>query len=97
MNMHTSSELATKTRAVCGTAREQGCAIIATNGKADLAMIDLSPFDTINEFIHVYDEWRMKAARNRMHAQAERVPMTLDDIDAEIAVTRAESRMESGR
>ena len=92
MNMFTSSELATTTRKVCNEARKQGCAFITTNGKADLAIIDLSSFGTINEFIHTYDKWRSEAALQRMRAQASERDMTFDDIEAEIASARAERR-----
>ena len=90
MNMYTSSELATRTRKVCDAARTQGCAVITTNGKADLAMIDLSGFDTINDFVHAYDGWRMEAAMRRMQAQMASAGITDDDIESEIAAARAE-------
>ncbi|MBR7073635.1 MAG: hypothetical protein IKI39_00855, partial [Oscillospiraceae bacterium] len=66
MNMYTSSELATKTKMVCDAARSQGCAIISTNGKADLAIISLGDFETINEFVHMYDSWLGAGAVARM-------------------------------
>jgi hypothetical protein len=88
MNMFTSSELATTTRKVCDAARSQGCALITTNGKADLAMIDLSGFESINDFVHVFDKWRSEAALRRLRAQAEQADMGFEDIEAEISAVR---------
>ena len=88
MNMFTSSELATTTRRVCDAARNQGCAFITTNGKADLAMIDLSGFESINEFVHTFDQWRSQAALRRLRAQAERVAVDFEDIEEEIGLAR---------
>ena len=88
MNMFTTSELATTTRKVCDAARSQGCALITTNGKADLAIIDLSGFDSINDFVHALDSWRAQAALRRMRAQADKVNMTSEEIEAEIAKVR---------
>lgn len=88
MNMFTSSELATTTRKVCDVARSQGCAVITTNGKADLAMIDLSGFDSINDFVHVFDKWRLEAALRRLRTQAEQGEMSFEDIEAEISAVR---------
>ena len=88
MNMFTSSELATTTRKVCDAARNQGCALITTNGKADLAMIDLSGFDSINDFVHVFDKWRSEAALRRLRAQAEQVDMSFEEIEAEVNAAR---------
>ena len=86
--MFTSSELATTTRKVCDAARRQGCAFITTNGKADLAMIDLSAFDSINEFVHLFDKWRSQAALERLREQADRNSMTFEEIEAEITSVR---------
>ena len=88
MNMFTSSELATTTRKVCDTARAQGCALITTNGKADLAMIDLSCFDSINDFVHAFDRWRSEAALGRLRARAAENDMSFEDIEQEIVETR---------
>lgn len=88
MNMFTSSELATTTRKVCDAARSQGCALITTNGKADLAMIDLSGFESINDFVHMFDQWRASAALRRLQSHASSVEMSLEDIEAEIAQVR---------
>lgn len=90
MNVFTSSELASKTKAVCDTAREQGCAVITTNGKADLAMIDLSHFETINDFIHEYDLWRTQTALRNIKAKTQNVDISLEEINAEIKAARAE-------
>ena len=89
MNMFTSSELATTTRKVCDAARAQGCALITTNGKADLAMIDLSCFDSINDFVHAFDRWRSEAALRRMRLQASSSDVGFEDIEREIAETRS--------
>ena len=88
MNMFTSSELATTTRKVCETARTQGCALITTNGKADLAMIDLSCFDSINDFVHAFDRWRSEAALKRLRSRASAIDMDFEEIELEIAETR---------
>ena len=88
MNMFTSSELATTTRKVCDVARSQGCALITTNGKADLAMIDLSCFDSINDFVHAFDRWRSEAALRRLRARASANDVNFEDIETEIAETR---------
>ena len=88
MNMFTSSELATTTRKVCDAARSQGCAVITTNGKADLAIIDLSVFGSINDFVHALDAWRSQAALRNLRAQAAKVSMSYEDIEAEIAAAR---------
>ena len=88
MNMFTSSELATTTRKVCDAARNQGCALITTNGKADLAIIDLSCFESINDFVHELDKWRSEAALRRLRAQAEQVDMGFEEIEAEISAVR---------
>ena len=92
MNMFTSSELATTTRKVCDAARSQGCAVITTNGKADLAMIDLSGFDSINDFVHALDKWRSEAALSRLRAQAEQVAMSFEGIEAEVNSARKARR-----
>ena len=92
MNMFTSSELATTTRKVCDAARTQGCALITTNGKADLAMIDLSGFESINDFVHVFDQWRASAALRRLRSQALGIDMSFEDIEAEIAQVRKDSK-----
>lgn len=96
MNMFTSSELATTTKKVCDAARDQGCAFITTKGKADLAMIDLSAFASINEFVHVFDSWRMEAALRRVRAKAAEVEMSFEDIEAEIMATRNADAVEAG-
>ena len=88
MNMFTSSELATTTRKVCDAARAQGCAIITTNGKADLAMIDLSVFESINDFVHQLDLWRSQSALQRLRSQASEIEMSFEDIEEEIAEVR---------
>ena len=88
MNMFTSSELATTTRKVCDSARTQGCAIITTNGKADLAMIDLSGFASINDFVHMLDRWRSESALQRLRAHAAESEMTFEEIEAEISAAR---------
>ena len=88
MNMFTSSELATTTRKVCDVARSQGCALITTNGKADLAMIDLSGFESINDFVHVFDKWRSEAALRRLRVQAGQADLGFEDIEAEIGAVR---------
>ena len=92
MNMFTSSELATTTRKVCDVARTQGCALITTNGKADLAMIDLSGFESINDFVHVFDQWRASAALRRLRSHAAGADATFQDIEAEIAQARDDAR-----
>ena len=92
MNMFTSSELATTTRKVCDAARNQGCALITTNGKADLAMIDLSVFESINDFIHTLDRWRSEAALQRLRARAGEREMSFEEIEAEIATTRKSNK-----
>ncbi len=89
MNMFTSSELATTTRKVCETVRNQGCAFITTNGKADLAMIDLSAFDSINDFVHEFDRWRSEAALRRLRSQASRTEISFEDIETEIKAVRS--------
>lgn len=94
MNVFTSSELATKTKAVCDTARERGCAVMTTNGKADLAMIDLSRFETINEFVHEYDIWRAQTSLRRIWAQTRNGDITEEEINAEIQAARAERAAE---
>ena len=97
MNMFTSSELATTTKKVCGEARRQGCALITTNGKADLALFDLSSFETINEFVHVYDRWRAESTLRRMRAHAAEIDMSFDEIEAEIAAARSDKADEGTR
>lgn len=92
MNIFTSSELATKTKTVCDTARNRGCAVITTNGKADLAMIDLSRFETINDFIHEYDRWLADAALRSIWAKTTNSDISEEDIANEIAATRAERK-----
>ena len=88
MNMFTSSELATTTRKVCDAARDQGCAFITTNGKADLAMIDISCFESVNEFVHVLDRWRSEAALRRLRFQAAKSDVAFEEIEGEIAAAR---------
>ena len=92
--MFTSSELAARTKKVCDAARTQGCAFITTNGKADLAMIDLSAFDSINDFVHALDSWRAQAAVQRMraHTAAEAETLTSADVEAEITAARKNRR-----
>ena len=92
MNMFTSSELATTTRKVCDAARNQGCALITTNGKADLAMIDLSAFESINDFIHTLDRWRSEAALQRLRTRAAESEVSREDIEAEITAARKGAR-----
>ena len=94
MNMFTSSELATTTRKVCDTARSQGCVFITTNGKADLAMIDLSCFASINEFVHAFDRWRSQSALQRLRSQAAKSNTSFQGIEEEIAAARRENRVE---
>ena len=92
MNIFTSSELASRTKAVCDEARRQGCAIITTNGKADLAVIHLGEYETINEFVHAYDSWRMSSSVKRMRGQSAGESLSMDEIDAEIRAARDEER-----
>ena len=91
MNMFTSSELATTTRKVCDAARSQGCALITTNGKADLAIIDLSVFGSIGDFVHALDKWRSQAALRNLRAQAAETSMSYEGIEAEIAAARKDA------
>ena len=94
MNIFTSSELASKTKAVCDEARRQGCAIITTNGKADLAVIHLGEYETINEFVHAYDSWRAMNSVRRMREGSVGESLTMDEIEAEIRVARDEAHGE---
>ena len=91
MNMFTSSELATTTRKVCDVARNQGCALITTNGKADLAIINLSCFESINDFVHALDRWRSEAALKRLRSRAAESEMSFNEIEAEIADARKDA------
>lgn len=97
MNVFTSTELASKTKTVCATVREDGCAFVTNNGKIDCMMIDLSTFDTINEAIHSYDQWVAQHELERMWQRNAESAITLDDIDAEIAAVRAERREKAAR
>lgn len=74
MNVFTSTELASKTKAVCATVREDGCAFVTNNGKIDCMMIDLSMFDTINEAIHSYDQWSPSTSWNACGGGTRRAP-----------------------
>ena len=97
MNIFTSSELASKTKAVCDTARSQGCAVITTNGKADLAMIDLSRFETINDFVHEYDRWRAETSLRNIWAKTDGTDISEEDIAAEISAARAERKRRTAK
>ncbi|MEI3377149.1 MAG: hypothetical protein V8R08_04855 [Coriobacteriales bacterium] len=89
MNIYTSSELATKTRAVCDDVKQQGCAFVTNNGKAEIMMIDLSGFDSLNDAVHSYDQWVGQRALEALWRQSDSQPMTLAEIDEEISSVRA--------
>ncbi|WP_172623432.1 hypothetical protein [Arabiibacter massiliensis] len=90
MNVYTSSELASRTKAVCDAARTQGCAYISTNGKIDLMMVDLSDFETLNDAVRSFDEWTaMRTLRNIWSKTAAR-PLSDEEIEQEIAAARSE-------
>ena len=97
MNIFTSSELASRTKAVCDEARRQGCAIITTNGKADLAVISLDDYETVNDFVHAYDSWRIASSVKRMRSGSAGIALSMDEIDAEVRAARDEAREERAR
>lgn len=92
MNVFTSTELSSKTKAVCEAVRSQGCAFITNNGKIESMMVDLSAFDTLNEAVHSFDQWQMQRQLDALWQHNADSAITLDDIDAEIAAVRAERR-----
>lgn len=86
-----------KTKTVCRTVKEDGCAFITNNGKIDCMMIDLSMFDTINDAVHSYDQWVAQRDLERMWRRNADSAITLEDIDEEIAAARAERRERADR
>ena len=90
MNVFTSTELASKTKAICQTVREQGCAFVTNNGKIDCMMVDLSMFDTLNDAVHSYDRWLAQHELENIWRNTADSTITTDDINAEIAAMRAE-------
>lgn len=92
MNIFTSSELASKTRAVCDNVKEQGCAFVTNNGKAEIMMIDLSDFASLNDAIHSYDQWVGQRTLEALWKETEGRSMTFEEIDEEIASVRAARR-----
>lgn len=89
MNVYTSSELASKTKAVCDAVRKQGCAFITNNGKVDVMMVDLSNFDTLNDAVRSYDEWMGLRTLESVWARTADTPLSEGDVEAEIAAVRA--------
>lgn len=89
MNIYTSSELATKTRAVCADVKRQGCAFVTNNGKAEIMMIDLSGFESLNDAVHSFDQWVGQRTLEALWKQTDSHPMTLAEIDEEISSVRA--------
>ncbi|WP_172136007.1 hypothetical protein [Adlercreutzia sp. ZJ473] len=92
MNVFTSAELASRTKAVYEAVRRDGCAFVANDGKVDCMMVDLSMFDTMNEAIRSYDQWVAQRELELMWKRNVASGVTLEDIDAEIAVVRSERR-----
>lgn len=92
MNIYTSSELATKTRAVCDDVKRQGCAFVTNNGKAEIMMIDLSGFDSLNDAVHSYDQWVGQRTLESLWKDTDSRTMTLEEIDEEISAVRAKRR-----
>ena len=90
MNVFTSTELASRTKAVCQSVRDNGCAFVTNNGKVDCMMIDLSMFDTLNEALHFYDQWVAQYRLERMWQRNANSPITTEDIDCEIAAARSQ-------
>ena len=97
MNVYTSSELASKTKAVCDAARSEGCAFITTNGKTDLMLVCIADFPTINEAVHSYDSWRAHNALRRMWAHTDGISLDDGNIQREIEAMRAESDKRGSR
>lgn len=90
MNVFTSTELASRTKAVCQSVRDNGCAFVTNNGKVDCMMIDLSMFDTLNEALHFYDQWVAQYRLERMWQRNADNPITAKDIEREIAAVRSQ-------
>ncbi|MCI8366913.1 MAG: hypothetical protein HFJ66_04865 [Eggerthellaceae bacterium] len=88
MNVFTSSELASRTKAVCDTVREQGCAFVTNNGKVDCMMIDLSMFETLNDAVRSYDRWVAQYELERMWLRNSDLRISMGEIDDEIAEVR---------
>lgn len=92
MNIYTSSELATKTRKVCDDVKRQGCAFVTNNGKAEIMMIDLSGFESLNDAVHSYDQWIGQRALEALWKETGSRSMSLSEIDEEISAVRAQRK-----
>lgn len=97
MNVFTSTELASKTKTVCQSMRDNGCAFVTNNGKVDCMMIDLSMFDTLNEALHFYDQWVAQYRLERMWQRTANSTITFEDIESEIAAVRQERKSKASR
>ena len=92
MNVYTSTELASKTKAICAATKRDGCSFITNNGKLDCMMIDLSVFETLNDAVRSYDKWMAQNQLERMWSRNAGSDITLQDISDEIEAVRQERR-----
>ena len=85
MNFYGIKELRSDTRAVLTAVAQDGNAIITDNGKPKVMMVSISERD----FEEVYALCaRLKAQRAAEALQKNAVPLTMEEIDAEIASAR---------
>ena len=85
MNFFGIKDLRNDTRSILGVVAREGNAIITDNGKPKVMMISI----TERDFEDVYAlTMRLKAMRSMERLQEQAVPMSMEEIDAEIRAAR---------
>ena len=92
MNFYSIKDLRVETKNICENIRQNGEAVITNNGKPTLLILDISD-DDFEELLRAVRQAKAMIAFNSMRATAARNGyMSESEIEAEIAIIRAERR-----